>query len=389
MSAWTRIYSVAVRETGIWRKRPIYLIGSLVTLIFCSVFFISFFSKGLPDELPIGIVDLDNSSLTRNFTSQLEATQLGKTVSFDSFEHAREAMQSGKITSFVVLPEGLYSDVTASRQPTVTFYVNGLYFVGGALAYQDILTMLNLTNGAVQRKSLQARGVNENAIMGQIKPIEIDTHKIGNPLTNYSVSLVSNLIPGILQMIVIMILIYSLGAELKYGTSRNLMQTAGGSMTDALAGKLLIYTVYFTALGVAVEILLYHWLHFPIAGSLWNMVLAIFLMVVASECLAVFIVGLFPVCRFALSIGALTSMLALSLTGFTMPVEVMPPYIQGFSAIFPLRHYFLFETQEVVYGAGFAGWWQQVVSFLLYLFLPFLVGGRLKKAYILQNYSRN
>lgn len=389
MSAWKDILSVARRELAIWRKRPIYLVGSLCTLVFCTIFFTTFFRQGLPQELPIGIVDLDNSSMTREFSRQLETTQQGRVIKYDSFAEAREDMQKGEITSFILLPEHLYADVNASRQPKVTFYVNGLYFIGGALAYQDIVRMINLTNGAVQRTALSAKGMNSRAIMGQIQPIELDEHKIGNPMTNYAVLLVSVLLPGILQMCIILLLIYSLGAELKYGTSRHLLATAHGSMTVALAGKLLIYTVYFTVLGASLELLLYDILKFPIMGSVWNMVLGVFLLVISSEALAVFIIGLLPVCRFALSIGALVSMLAFSMTGFTLPVEAMPAAIQGCANIFPLRHYYLFMVQETMFGSGFAGWWVPALCMLLFMFLPFVVGKRLKNAYIYQNYERN
>lgn len=389
MGAWKDIWAVARRELAIWRKRPIYLVGSLLTLVVCTVFFSTFFRQGLPQELPIGIVDNDNSSMSRSFVQQLGSTQQAKIVRFDSFEEAREEMQRGKITSFVVLPEHLYSDVSASRQPTITFYVNGLYFIGGALAYQDVLTMINLTNGAVQRTALRARGMNEEAIMGQIKPIEVDTHKIGNPMTNYAVLLESILLPGILQMVIFLIIIYSFGSELKYATSRHLLSLTHGSMSKAILGKLLVYTLYFSLLGISIEVFLYRTLAFPLAGSIWGMFLDVVLLVVASEAFALFIVGLLPVCRLALSIGALFSMVAFSMTGFTLPVEVMPPYIQGLANIFPLRHYYLFMVQETIFGSGFAGWWWHAACMLMFLLLPFIIGKRLKSAYVLQNYSRN
>lgn len=389
MGAWKDIRAVARRELAIWRRRPIYLVGSLLTLVICTVFFSTFFRQGLPQELPIGIVDDDNSSMSRSFVQQLGATQQARVIRFDSFEDAREELQRGKITSFVVLPEHMYSDVTASRQPTVSLYVNGLYYIGGALAYQDVLTMLNLTNGAVQRTALRARGMNEQAIMGQIKPIEVDTHKIGNPMTNYAVLLEGILLPGILQMIVFLIIIYSFGAELKYATSRHLLAITHGSMGKAVLGKLLVYTLYFSLLGVSIEVFMYHSLAFPLAGSMLNMFVAVFLLVVTSEAFALFIVGLLPVCRLALSIGALFSMVAFSMTGFTLPVEAMPPYLQGLAAIFPLRHYYLFMVQETIFGSGFAGWWWHALCMLAFLFLPFFIGKRLKGAYVLQNYSRN
>ena len=388
MRFWHNIGAVARRELGIMRNRPIYLLGSVVTVAFCAIFFLTFLQQGLPHDLPIGVVDMDNSSLSRNFSRQLDATQLGRVVKYDSFADAREDMQSGKITAICVIPKGMYADVQASRRPTFSYYLNGLYFVGGALSYKNILTMINLADGAVQREVLRAKGVNEDAIMGRIQPVSVDVHQIGNQYTNYGYYLTNIFLPGVLALTAVIIIIYSLGAELKYGTSRHLLSTAGGSLYTALFGKLLVYTILFSGMGLILILLMYDWMHFPITGSIWNMFIAIVLLVLASESVGIFIIGLLPVPRLALSIGALYSVMAFSMSGFTLPVETMPPYIQGLAEMFPLRHYFLFYSREVVFGTGFAGWWQEVIHLLTFLLLPSLVMYRLKRAYIYQNFPK-
>lgn len=380
--------AVARRELRVWRNRPIYLVGSVVTIAFCAIFYLTFLQAGVPSDVPIGIVDNDNSTLTRNFIQQLDATQLGKTIEYDSFAEAREDMQKGKITSVCVLPEGMFADVQAQRQPEFTFYVNTLYFLGGSLAYKDILQMINLTSGAVQRSVLRMKGVNEHAIAGRLRPVDLDIHMIGNPTMNYGSYLANMMLPGVLEMIIIIIIIYSFGTELKYGTSRHLLRTAGDKMADAMGGKFAIYTLLFLAIGYSLVFLLYRQMGFRFEGVIARMLIDMTLLVISSECVGIFIIGCIPVLRFALSIGALLSVMAFSLTGFTLPVEAMPPYIQGIAEIFPLRHYYLFYVQEGIFGAGFAGWYKEVIHMLIYLFLPLLVMRRLEKAYIYQNYPK-
>ena len=389
MTNWQRIIAVARRELRIIRQRPIYLLGSVGVIAFCAIFFLTFLKDGLPSDVPIGLVDYDYSSTSRNFCQQLDATQLGKVVHYDSFAAAREDMNRGKIAAVCAVPVGMNDDIQANRQPKITFYVNGLYFVSGALAWKDLLQMVNLTNGAVQRQAFRARGYNDSQIMGMIRPVDVDVHQIGNVGTNYNYYLSSVLLPGVLEMIVIIVLIYSLGAELKYGTSRHLLQTSGNSIVTAIAGKLLVWTLTFSAIGLILILLLFHRLHFPLAGSIWNMFLGIFLMIFASEAIAIFILEMLPVPRLALSIGALYSVLGFSLSGFTLPIEAMPPYIQGLAAAFPLRHYYLFYVQEAIFGAGFAGWWKQVIYLLIFILLPLIGLVRLKKAYIHQNFPKD
>ena len=384
-----KIWNVVRREVRIWVRRPIYIVGSVFVMAFCTFFYLSFLKDGVPSDVLIAVVDLDGSSTSREFCRQLDATQLGKVVHYDDFASARFDMQGGRVTSVCVIPEGFNRDIQAQRQPTMSFYINGLYFLGGSLAWKDLLTMVNLTAGAVQREVLRMQGVPESTIMGQLRPVDIDIHQIGNPTMNYGAYLANMMIPGMLQMVVIILLIYSLGTELKYGTSRHLLQTVDGDIYAAVSGKVALYTLLFTLIGWSIEVILYKWMHFPLADRLGQMMLACFLLVLASEAVAVLIIGCVPVCRFALSIGALYSVLGLSLTGFTLPVEAMPAGLRGLTMMYPLRYYYEMYVQCGVFGSGFGQWYIYVVALLLFCFLPFLVLRRLKHAYEYLDYERN
>ncbi|MCF0175242.1 MAG: ABC transporter permease [Bacteroidales bacterium] len=389
MSLFGEIAEVAARELKIMAKRPIYVAASVITMAFCTFFFLTFLGKGLPEDLPIGVVDLDGSSISRRFARELDASRLGKTVHYPDFVQARNDMQKGRINAFIVLPAGLNEDVMAYRRPVISYYVNSLYFVGGALAYKQALTMATLSSAAVQREVLRAKGMDEDKIMGMLQPIVIDAHQIGNATTSYQTTLCNMLIPGMLQMIAILLTIYCLGTELKYRTSRKLLELSGGSFGAAIIGKLIPLTVLMLMLGWLCDLLLYHWLHFPVAGSIWNIFLGTTMLVLASEALGIFILGCLPVLRDAISVGSLASMLSLSLTGFTLPVEVMPAPFTGLTCVFPLRHYYLFFIQEGIHATGFGGWYVQLLCFMAFLFLPLLVWRRLKNAYIRQDYPQN
>lgn len=375
------------REFGIIRRKPVFLLGSVGVMAVCCLFYLTFFKAGLPENLPVGVLDLDNSSLSRNFCRQLDATQMGKVIKYEDFTTARDAMQTGEITSLCVIPQGMNEEVNANRRPVFTYYVNTLYLIGGALSYKNILTMVTLTGGAVQREVLRAKGYSEDAIMGLIQPIVVDEHKIGNATTNYGVYLNNIILPGLLALSIVFVLIYALGSELRYGTSKELMETADGSMAAALIGKLLPYTLIYLVLGLGLDLLLFGVCRYPLNGSILNMMLAMVVFILANEAVAVTLVGLLPTLRYSLSIAALFAILGFSFSGFTFPVEAMPVAFHGVSCLFPLRFYYLLYVQEAMFGVGFAGWWQYIVYMLLFLVGPFCVCGRLKRAWLNQNYA--
>lgn len=384
------ILQVIRRELRIIGQRPIYLLGSAGVMLCTVLFFTTFLGEGLPQRLRIGLVDLDNSSTSRNFRQQLDATQMGQVVEFESIAHARRELETGRISGYVVIPERFDEEVQAFHCPKIQVQVNLMYpVIGGALAYKDILYMVNLTNGAVQRQVLRAKGVPEWEIMGRLQPVALDAHCIGNPGTNYAYYLVNMILMGILGMCITLVVAYSVGAELKYGTSKHLLETAGDSLFDALIGKLAPYTLLFWALGLSIQLLLFGPLHYPIAGSLGWLLLTTLLFVLAYESVAVFIVSLLPTLRLGVCVSALYSVLGFSFAGFTLPVEALPAALQGLSVLFPLRFYYQIYAKVVYFGCGFEAWWPYLLALTAFLLVPYLTGKRLYNAYKYQNYPRN
>lgn len=375
------------RELKQMFSRPIYLFGSVFTLVFCSVFFLSLLNEGLPMKLPMGLVDNDHSSISRRFYRELNSLH-GVYVEkyYANHQQARMAMQNGEIFGFIEVPQGMYSDILSNRRPKIAIYTNQAYMIPGTLVYKDFLTMGNLASGAIQREVLRAKGYTDEAIMGMIQPVLIDSHYIGNPWSHYGIYLINVILPGILQLCVLLMTIFSIGYELKVKTSREWLAAAGNSMTCAMIGKLLPYTIIFIIMGLGLNVLLYRIMNFPLAGSIFMMFSASILLVLAAQAVGIFMIGLFPVLRDGVSFSAIYGIISISLAGMTFPLESMPAPIFGVGQAFPLRHYYLIYVHEGMFNGGFASCWGQYVILLCFLLVPFTVIKRLKNALINQNY---
>lgn len=375
------------RELKQMFSRPIYLFGTVLTIVFCSAFFLSLLNEGLPMKLPVGLIDHDQSSISRRFYRELNANQ-GIEVKqyYADYQQARMAMQEGKIYGFIEIPENMYSDLLANKRPEVGIYLSQVFMIPGTLTYKNFLSMANLASGAVQREVLRAKGHTDDAIMGMIQPILIDAHYIGNPWSHYGVYLANVILPGILQLCVLLMTIFSIGYELKTKTSREWLKVADHSMFAAITGKLLPYTIIFIILGISINILLWKVMHYPLQGSLFMMCSATILLVLATQAVGFFMIGLFPVLREGVSFSAIYGVISISLAGMTFPLESMPGPIQAIGQIFPLRHYYLIYVHEGIFGGGFGSCWIHYVALLLFLALPLLVVKRLENALIYQNY---
>jgi len=375
------------RELKRMISRPIYLLGSVGIMTFCFIFFLTFFNEGQPNKMPVGVVDKDNSSLSRQFIRNVNATQQVKVVMhLNSHKEAREEMQMGHIYAFIEVDHGFAANLLSNRRPTLTFYVNSSYLVAGSLLLKDISYMSALTSGAMERQVLLAKGVEDSRIMGVIQPIVLDTHLIGNPWANYGTYLLNVLLPGVLQLAILLMTIFSVGIEFKDRTSHVWLQNAEDSMFAAITGKLLPYTIVFSVLGIISNLLLYSYMHYPMNSSICWMFLNTFLYVLAYQAVGILLIGITPVLRDGVTIAAFYGLLGFTFAGFTFPIEQLPYAAQIFSVLFPIRHYFNIYVNEALLGLNIG---HSVISFVILLsfnILPLLVYHRLKNAAIKQNY---
>ncbi len=384
LSAFIKTLKRELKRMG---SRPIYFLGTVGVMLFCYVFFLTLMKEGQPVRMPVGIVDLDNSSLSRQFVRNLDATQQSEIVMhLNSYTEARKEMQKGNIYAFVVIKDNFEAEVMANRRPKMTFYVNDAYLVAGSLLLKDITYMSELTAGAMKQKVLKAKGMEDSRIMGVIQPISLDTHLIGNPWANYGVYLLNVLLPGVLQIMILMLTVFAIGVELKEKTSRLWLRTADNSMFAALMGKLMPYTIIFTILGIIGNILLYWYMGYPMNSHIGWMFLTTFLYVMAYQAVGTLIIGITPVLRDGVTLAAFYGLLGFTYAGFTFPIEQLPYVAQIFSELFPIRHYFKVYVNQALNGLSIGYSVDYLIALLAFTFLPLLVYIRLKKAAIYQNY---
>ena len=383
MNGTRGFYGILKRELRRLISRPLYLFCMVVAPIACCLFFTSLMKSGLPENLPVGVVDLDNTKTTREILRNLDAfSQTGIKQNYVSVSDAREAMQRGEIYAFYYIPESTTAQLIAGRQPKVSFYTNGSYLIAGSLTYRDMRTMSVLANASVGLQTMQAKGINEQTARELLQPIVIDTHPLNNPWLNYSVYLNNTILPGILMLLIFMITAFSIGIEFKDGTVKEWLALADGRAWIAVLGKLLPHTVIFFIVGIAYDTWLYGVLHFPCHSGILPLLLATFLMVVASQAVGVTFFTLLPTLRLSLSACSLWGMLSFSISGFTYPVMAMHPMLQSISNLFPLRHYFLIYVNQMLNGYQMSEVWTAYAALCAFILLPVLLYKRLKNALI-------
>ena len=385
-----RLIAIFRRELRIFAHRPLFLFTMIVAPVLCIIFFTTLMADGLPTKLPAGLVDEDDTHITRIITrilGSMEETDLA--VRYPSFTEARHAMQRGEIYGFFYIPQGLTEDAIANRQPRLSFYTNETYFVPGTLLMKDLRYACELAGLALTRETLYGKGLTEEQAMGILQPIVIETHPLNNPYLDYSVYLNNIILPGILILLVMLSTTYTIGLEWKRNTQRELYSMSGYSSTVALVGKLLPQTFLFSLIFVFYDVYFYKFLMFPCNSGIWAMMLLGIVTVMAAQAFGVFLFGAFiGLMRWSMCLCSLWGILSFSLAGFTYPVPAMDGLLQRLSWLFPLRHYYLIYVNQALDGYSILYVWRSAVALLAFLLLPCTVLWRYRAAFLKYEYKK-
>lgn len=386
----SRLIAIFRRELRLFAHRPLFLFTMIVAPVLCIVFFTTLMADGLPTKLPAGLVDEDDTHVTRivgRILGSMEETDL--VTRYPSFSEARRAMQRGEIYGFFYIPQGLTEDAIANRQPRLSFYTNETYFVPGTLLMKDLRYASELSGLALTRETLYGKGLTEQQAMGILQPIVIETHPLNNPYLDYSVYLNNIILPGILILLIMLSTTYTIGLEWKRGTQRELYSLSGCSSTVALVGKLLPQTVLFSLMFVFYDVYFYRFLMFPCNSGIAPMMVLGVVTVLASQAFGVFLFGAFiGQMRLSMCLCSLWGILSFSLAGFTYPVPAMSDLLQHLSWLFPLRHYYLIYVNQALDGYPLLYVWRPVVALLAFLLLPCTVMWRYRAAFLKYKYKQ-
>ena len=360
-------------------RRPLYFFSFFLMPLFIFLFLSNMMEDGLPVKVPAAIVDKDGSSLSREISQTLATMQMIDCVATpESYTEARHMMQEGKIFGYFLIPDNYEADLLAGRAPEISFYTNMTYYVPASLLFKTFKATAIYTKAGIAVNIINSAGVNDNP-SPLLMPVNINARGIGNPELNYAIYLCNSFLPCVLQLMIMLVTCFSLGQEIKYGTSVRLMQLARGNIYRAIAAKLLPQTIVWMVMAIFMESWLFGWMHFPMHGSWLWMTLSELMIVLPGQGMAVFFFGLLPNLRLSLSVSALLGILSFSIAAFSFPAQSMYPAIGIFSWLMPIRYNFLIYGDIALNGLSiyYSRIW--FVAYIIYMLLPLTVLWRIRR----------
>ena len=177
-------------------SRCLYFGVCIILPLFTLFFMATIFGNGQMENIPIGIVDQDNTASSRAIARNISAVPTFKvTRHFVNEEAARKAVQKKEIYGYLSIPPKFEQDAISGKNATLSYYYHyALLSVGGELmaAFETSLAPVSLSPIVMQAVAL---GVEQDKITTFLLPVQASNHPIYNPSLDYSVYL--RLVSGI------------------------------------------------------------------------------------------------------------------------------------------------------------------------------------------------
>lgn len=345
------------REIRHFGQSRLLVTSAIILPVVMTVLYVLMFRKGTVHDLPIAVYDGDRTELSRQLVRMLDATPTAR-VAFEteSIGQGRDAMERGEVNALVVIPRGMQANVlSGTGGAQISAEISGARILNSGLLKRDITTVFQAFNIGVETQMLGAKGIPAAKGYAMAYPVAMDKHILFNPYGSYAYYLLPGLLFVMLAITVSLVTVYTVGGELKNGTAAEWVETAGGSITRALAAKLTPYLLLFSVLSLFISTLLYRFMGLPFQGThAAILVLGNLLFILAYMAIGVMLVAVTANMRFSLSMAGGLATASLSFCGLTFPAIAMYPAIAALAKLFPLTYFIDIFIEQSLRGAPLA-----------------------------------
>lgn len=315
------------------------------------------FSAGLPERLAIGVLDQDQSAISRQIARWLDATPGLRVIERYADEGQMDrALRNGRVHAAVQLPRGLAERVKRGRAATVVLLHNAQLGTHSGLIQRDVRTVVGTVSAGIELTARNKRGEPMAFARTSMEPVRTTLVSLFNTAGNYEQFLTVALIPALLHIMAMAAGAWAVGCELR---DRSLGGWLGPAPSPrrtlaALLGKLLPAWLGLSGVGGAGLAWLALGRGWSPAGSLGWTLAALAVFIALSIALGAFFAALTRSLRMALSATGFISAPAFAFGGMGFPLAAMPAPARAWALALPYTHYARVQAAQLQIGAPLA-----------------------------------
>ena len=343
------------REIGWLRRRPTLLLMTTVIPVAILALLSLVFNEGFATRLPVGVIDLDRSELSRSIIRTLDATpdaEVAEQVT-DLAEGSR-MIRAGRIYGLLLLPNNLERDVLAGRRPEVVFFYNSQMLTAGNLVLRGVNAAIPSVSAGIRLSLRSAQGQPIDIARAQLQPLPVQVNPLFNPTLSYVFFLLAALLPSVLQIVVATTSAYSVGLDVESRYRLRALQRLGGGLLPAMAGKMLPYTLLFLVVFGMADAVLFGLFGLPLEGSRLMLIAAAVLFILACQLAGALLALVLKSMASAVSMATLVTAPAFGFMGIGFPRFGMNLFSWWWGALLPGTWFLTLRIAQTIRGAPVA-----------------------------------
>ncbi len=317
---------------------------SMVALIFVVPLFqlivLSFAITTEVKHLKLVVADLDHSRESREVVRAFSHTDRFDIVGFtQDIEQIKAGMQNWQVQMALVIPPGFGRDLRRGIAPKFQVMADGVdgNTAGVAIGYaQGILLGVSRTVQAEHAPKL---------IPASVRPVVMTDRMWYNDNLSSRQYMVPGIVVVLLTILPMMLSALSLVKEAEIGTLEQLMVSPLKKI-QLLAGKLIPFLILSYVELVLVTVLAVAVFQIEMAGSYGLLAGLAFLYLLTTLGLGIFISTLAKSQQQAMFVAWFFMVFMILMSGFFIPIENMPPFLQHLTYLNPMR-YFMVITRDI------------------------------------------
>lgn len=357
----------------LWEENKLSITLAILLPLFSLLFLTTIFGNGQLENLPVGVVDKDNSAESREVIRMVQASpsfNLAQAHHYLDENKAREALQNMDIYGYFVIPSNYEKDLYNKKEPVLNFYFHyGMLAVGGEVN-RAFTTVLSTYKAHFIAERVIGSGLDESMAKAVVMPATLKVAAIGNPNLNYTTFVSYPFFFVFFQIIILTLIVYTVGKSIQNGIEDNLHK---------VLKKVYLLMGIFLAETLFANFVFFVFLDIPCASSPTLVTISSVLFVLATISLAMIIAIGIPRMSIAISTASLVGALGATLSGVTFPLDQMYPLFQWFSYLFPVRYFTEIQHNLMYNYIGLEHSWIYFATLLTFVLAALLMLPRLEK----------
>lgn len=333
---------------------------SIKLMIFPVILQVLIMGYALTNEVKnttISVLDLSNTSASRSLTESIRHNYLFKyRTPAESIDEIRMRLDYGDIRIGMVIPEDFSSRLHEKDGAQVQILIDGQDANSSSVASGYLNAIISRWANTFLKNQMEKKGIKIDSVI----PLQVNPAIIFNPLLKSTWFMVPALVVLLITMVTSLLSGLSIVKEKEAGTLEQLMVTPLRPI-HLIFGKTIPYLIIgFIELCVFVLFAVL-WFKIPFRGSIFTFFLFGFIYMLSSLGIGILTSTIARTPQQVLLLIWFLLMCFILLSGFFVPVENMPLWIQKVTVANPVR-WFMFAVREIfLKGSGIQYLWKESI----------------------------